>query len=216
MIKAIFFDFDGVILESAGIKIDAFRKLFERDYSEKTDAIVDYHIANMGISRFVKFRHIYKNILNLPLAGVDETALGQKFSDIVFEEIIKAPFVDGAKEFIVRNQKRYRMFIASGTPHEELREILQCRQIRHLFDDFRGSPELKPDIINGLLKRHSLRKEEAVFVGDAESDLLAAKETGVHFVARVLPDNNRAMQGCRWRISDLTNLDSVINTIATT
>ena len=62
-IDAIFFDFDGVILESVDIKGWAFGKLFE-SYPEHVDEIVAFHFANGGMSRFDKFRYIYKNILN--------------------------------------------------------------------------------------------------------------------------------------------------------
>ena len=61
-IKAILFDFDGVILESVDIKGLAFCKLFE-NFPEHVTKIVQYHHANGGISRFNKFRYIYKNIL---------------------------------------------------------------------------------------------------------------------------------------------------------
>ena len=62
MLKAIFFDFDGVIVESAGIKTEAFRKLFS-NYPDQVDEIVDYHKANAGISRYDKFDYIYEKIL---------------------------------------------------------------------------------------------------------------------------------------------------------
>lgn len=214
MIKAIIFDFDGVIVESAGIKTKAFKKLFELEYPEKVDTIVDYHKRNMGISRFVKFRHIYENILKLPLTSAQEEKLGRTFSEIIFDEIIWAPFVRGAKEFIVRNQRKYAMFIVSGTPSGELQDILECRKIKNLFKEIHGTPQLKPDIICGILKRHSWRKEEVAFVGDAESDMRAAEVTGVHFIARTLPENSQNIQGCIWEIPDLVDLDAVIDKIA--
>ena len=47
MINTIIFDFDGVILESAEIKTVAFRRLFEDDYPEEVEEIVDYPINTM-------------------------------------------------------------------------------------------------------------------------------------------------------------------------
>ena len=52
MIEAIIFDFDGVILESADIKTNAFRTLFEKESPELINKIISYHFKNMGISRF--------------------------------------------------------------------------------------------------------------------------------------------------------------------
>jgi beta-phosphoglucomutase-like phosphatase (HAD superfamily) len=50
MLRAIVFDFDGVILESADIKTNAFRALFA-SYPEHVDQIVDFHLRNAGVSR---------------------------------------------------------------------------------------------------------------------------------------------------------------------
>ena len=58
MIKAIIFDFDGVLIESAAIKTEAFREVFSK-WQDKVDEIVTYHNKNMGISRFVKFKYFY-------------------------------------------------------------------------------------------------------------------------------------------------------------
>ena len=62
MIKAIAFDFDGVLVESSNIKTDAFRRLFS-DYPDKVDELVEYHKKNMGISRYVKFQYFYEVLL---------------------------------------------------------------------------------------------------------------------------------------------------------
>lgn len=67
-IDAIFFDFDGVILESVDIKGWAFGKLFE-NYPQHVDEIVAFHFANGGMSRFDKFRYIYKKYLKKIFAG---------------------------------------------------------------------------------------------------------------------------------------------------
>ena len=54
-VDAIFFDFDGVILESVEVKGWAFGRLFE-NHPEHVDEIVAFHHANGGMSRFDKFR----------------------------------------------------------------------------------------------------------------------------------------------------------------
>ena len=59
MLKAILFDFDGVLVESVDIKTKAFAKLFENEGPEIVNKVVEYHLANGGVSRFKKFDYIY-------------------------------------------------------------------------------------------------------------------------------------------------------------
>lgn len=205
MIKAVIFDFDGVIIESADIKTNAFRKLFERDYSGKLDIIVGYHLQNMGISRYIKFRHIYKNILGLPLPRDLEEELGRKFSRIALREVLKAPFVPGAAKFLRSNYKKYALFVASGTPHDELCYIIKKRGLLKFFSEVRGSPPGKNEIISEILGRYALSPNQAVFVGDAQSDLSAAQQAGLYFIGR---SNNSGdtFSKCIRQINDLSKL----------
>jgi len=188
MIKAIIFDFDGVILESADIKTEAFRELFS-DYPHKIGEITKYHLQNEGISRFVKFRYIHGHILGKKLSKKKELDLGRRFSRIVVRRVLKAPFVAGAREFLDKNRNRCRFFIASGTPKDELCDIIERRGIGDCFEEVHGSPEKKADVIKGIMKRHDFLKDEVVYVGDAKSDRIAAEKARVTFVERRASSN---------------------------
>ena len=98
MIKAVIFDFDGVILESADIKTEAFKELFSQ-HASKLKEIVDYHLLNGGISRYVKFRYIYEHILGIDLSKQKEAKLGERFSQIALEKVICTLFVRGTGVF---------------------------------------------------------------------------------------------------------------------
>ena len=210
MIKAVAFDFDGVILESAGVKTQAFQKLFEKDFSERIEAILNYHRKNMGISRFVKFRYIYKKILNKPLSQEEEENLGHKFSSLVIQEVLEAPFVRGTLEFLEENHKRYSLFIVSGTPEKELRDIVKKRGVFHYFKEVHGSPKEKGDILRDILLRYHWQAGELAFVGDAESDLDASETTGVHFIARANGENHFREPFGRYCIKDMDELNHVL------
>ena len=183
MIRALLFDFDGVILESADIKTEAFRELF-RGYPEKIEAITNYHLFNGGLSRYVKLRYIYNRILGMELSGEKEVGLARDFSGIVVEKVLAAPFVDGARKFLDEMAGRYRAFIVSGTPTEELDVIIRARGLSGFFEEVHGSPAAKVDLINDILRRHGFGREEAVYVGDAESDRIAAEKTKIAFIKR--------------------------------
>ncbi len=185
-LRAIFFDFDGVILESADIKTEAFLELFA-DQPQHLSAIKSYHLEHMGISRFVKFEWIYKELLHQELSTAEKEQLGIRFSSIVFNKILQAPFVPGAREILKACKGRIKKFVASGTPEEELRAIITQRNLSSDFDEVCGVPRSKVQIVNELLAKYALAPRQCLFVGDAGTDYQAAKATGLYFVARNTP-----------------------------
>ncbi len=184
MVKAIIFDFDGVIIESFDIKTQAFRELF-KTYPNQVDKIVEYHQQNGGVSRYKKFKYIYSEILKQPLDEETFMELGEKFSNLVVEEVKKCPYVPGALEFIRKKSKKLKLFIASGTPEEELRNIAAARGISEYFKGIYGSPATKSEIIQEILSRENMEHKDAVFIGDTITDYKEARGAGVPFIARI-------------------------------
>ena len=214
MVRAVIFDLDGVIIESAEIKTKAFELLFA-DYPDKLPEMIDYHNRNSGYSRYVKFRHFYEKILGQELSPQRERELGERFSQIVLDEVIKAPLVAGVEDFLKSNHGSYLRFIASGTPEDELRYILKQRRLDTYFQGAYGTPRTKPEIIKYILAEHQIHNSEAVFVGDAESDKMAAMETGITFIAKINGSDD-ILDDCSWKIRDFTGLEELLDIISKT
>ena len=209
MIKAIIFDFDGVILESASIKTDAFAEMVEAYPVEIGKKFVEFHLTHMGISRKVKFRYLIEELLGEPCTEDKLDALGQKFSEIVHSKILAAPFVPGAQEFLESSYKKLFFYIASGTPQEEMRQIAAERGIEKYFKAIYGSPATKEEIVERLMQAQGYRKEDVLFVGDADTDLFAARAIGIHFVGRSTPENVEAFREVKDKIDDLRQLEKI-------
>lgn len=183
-LRAVALDCDGVIFESFDIKTRAFRQLFG-DRPAHVEAIVQYHLANGGKSRYEKLHYIYEYILREPLTIEIEAELGKRFAALVVDDVLRSPFVPGAEAFLAEGAARWPLFVASGTPEGELRLIIERRGLQKYFRGVYGSPRGKVEILQALLGAHHWQPPELLFVGDAFNDWQAAAETGVGFVGRV-------------------------------
>lgn len=185
MVQAVVFDFDGVIVESVNVKTEAFAALYEPYGEEIVRQVMEHHREHGGVSRFEKFRHYHGEFLGMQLHENDVDELARRFSDIVEERVIAAPYVEGAPEVLERFYALVPLFVASGTPETELVRIVEKRDLCRFFQGVYGSPKRKADIIRSILDRYGLTAADTLMVGDAMTDYLAAKETGLRFVGRL-------------------------------
>lgn len=200
-LNAIFFDFDGVIVDSNGVKTEAFRSLFKNYDQDIVAEIVDYHRQHGGISRVEKIRYAHQHIIKHQLSDEGLKALAAAYSELVMEKVIAIEWIDGAKDFLDRKKNSLPMFVISGTPEDELQSIIERRKISGYFQKVLGSPIKKPDHVRNILIEYRFKPECCVFVGDALTDLHAAEETGLHFIGVqgevAFPAGTKVLPDCR-------------------
>jgi kynurenine formamidase/phosphoglycolate phosphatase-like HAD superfamily hydrolase len=179
----LFFDFDGVILDSVDIKTFAFRELYKRYGQNVINKVVKHHRANGGMSRFDKFSLYHKKFLGIDLSKKEVSALAEKFSQIVFKKVLKADFIAGAKDFLeICRKNKKDCFLVSATPQQEIKKIIQCRKLKKYFKAIKGSPQSKEDNIRDIIAKYKLDKKRTVFFGDAINDLKAANSNCIKFI----------------------------------
>jgi phosphoglycolate phosphatase-like HAD superfamily hydrolase len=183
---AVFFDFDGVILDSVDVKTRAFAAMF-RAYGPKVEqAVVDYHLANGGVSRYDKFKYYYKYLLKKPISQDTLDALGRKFNQLAIDGVLSAPFNNGALESLKQLKKKgIPAFVVSGTPDDEIRFIVKKRKLTSFFMEVHGSPRKKEEIILDIGTRYSRDLGKCLFIGDAMTDYFAARHCGTDFLGVV-------------------------------
>jgi len=215
-IKAIFYDFDGVIKESTQIKTEAFYALYLPYGKQIAEKAVAHHIAHGGISRFEKFKHYHKEFLNIDLNEKIINELAEEFSKIVFQKVIECPYVKGAKKSITLLKKEYKQYIVTGTPQNEIELILKALEINHLFDGVYGSPKNKIEISQQIKDLEHLNNNQVVFIGDATTDYNAAKHFKFNFILREHVENIdifNTINDSFIRTNDLTNLPQLIENL---
>lgn len=197
--QAVFFDFDGVIVDSAPIKTAAFAAML-RPYGETVEkAVVTYHLGHQGISRFDKFRYFYEHILH---AVIDENrmkALGDEFSTLVLEAVINAPYLPGVMDTLVELQSlQIPAYIISGTPDEEMKYIVQCKDLSSLFKGVYGTPRKKDEIVGHLLETGDYVPSKCLFIGDSLTDYEAAEKHELCFLGIVMDGSDSPFPAGTW------------------
>jgi phosphoglycolate phosphatase-like HAD superfamily hydrolase len=184
--QAVFFDFDGVIADSTAVKAWAFAALFAPFGPTVQKEVVRYHLDNGGMPRLEKIRHCYTVIAGQPLDELVLKRLGQSFAAMVRDEVVAAPFMPGALTTLQHlQQAKVPCFVVSGTPAQEMRDIVQRKGLAAYFAEVHGSPEVKAAIIADILKRYAFFTDQCLFIGDALADYRAARDTGLHFLGIV-------------------------------
>lgn len=180
--KAIIFDFDGVLIDSVNIKSEAFKEIVKNKNETIKKKFIQYHHKNLGISRKIKFKYLLKKLLKKKNINQDIDSLSKKFNKLILNKILKKKLNKGVIRFLEKYKKKYSFFISSGTPQEELNLILKEKKIDSYFDKIYGSPQTKNFHIKKIFKDYKFSKKNLIFVGDGESDFIAALKSNIKFV----------------------------------
>lgn len=186
--KAVFWDFDGVILDSVNVKTEAFSQMFSQYGPEIQKAVVEYHLNHGGISRFEKFRHYYQEFLKMPITDDELSRLNKEFSALVVQKVIQSPYIEGALENLeLLKMNKIPCYVVSGTPEKEITFIIESKGLRDFFTEIHGAPKTKAAILDDIMLRGSYRAVACLYLGDAMTDYEAAVHAGVHFHG-IVPD----------------------------
>lgn len=179
-IHTFIFDCDGVLLNSNRCKSQGFYNVGLNYGLDNAEALLEYHLQNGGVSRFVKFRYFLESVLglkNVHSSRVED--LCNEYGEIVDNEIMKCEIDSGIHSFRA-SFPAARWVVASGTEEQQLKRTLLGKGISEYFSDICGSPRDKYQIIRDVLPNVDPRN--VVFVGDSVYDYTVAKDCGFTFV----------------------------------
>lgn len=181
-IKTIFWDFDGVILNSMKIKGDGFFELFQ-DYDKKlVNQLEEYHYSNGGVSRFEKIKYFYNEILKKDIFEEENLRLADMFANIIKKKIFdKKNLIQDSLLFIEKNYNKYNFHIVSGAEDKELNNLCEYFEIDKYFHSIDGSPTKKEILVKNVFEKYNYNQNETILIGDAITDYNAAVKNGIKF-----------------------------------
>ena len=182
-LKAAIFDWDGTITDSNGIKTEAFVELFQSACPQAAGYIREYQQNRGGISRFEKFRHYIRHFFHREASAAELEDFGRRYAALCRPKLLNAPFIPGAVETLRKlSLEKIPVFIVTGSPAAEIRELAAARNLLPLIHHIYGSPQTKDVLLAALLAENRLVPEETVFFGDAPADCEAAQINKIPFI----------------------------------
>ena len=173
------FDCDGVILNSNFIKEQTFKKILENYKKKDIDNFIDFHLNNLGISRYKKFDYFFSKILKLENYNEIYKKTIKDFSDQMKIYLKKCEITENLYD--LRKKYKNKWIVISGSDHDELNYIFKLRNIDNYFDGgIYGSPNTKYEIFKKLEKKN-LINNNSIYFGDSKSDYLFSQNVSIDF-----------------------------------
>ena len=180
---AVLWDFDGVLLDSMPVRNDAFRHVLKDFHATDVETLVEWHVKNGGLSRYVKFRRFQTEIIGMAL---DESLVQQwagEFSDYCKSRLVDPDLlIASSNHLLPALAARLPMHVVSGSDGNELRGLCDALGLTSYFISVEGSPTPKTVLVAEIMRRHAYAPERTWLIGDSTNDFEAAHANGLQFM----------------------------------
>ena len=183
-LTTVFWDFDGVLMDSNKVRDIGFERVLRAYPKEQLARLMAFHQRNGGLSRYVKFRYFFEEVLQTSVTDAQIAALSAKFSAVMKERLTdKKLLIEETVAYVSQHHQRYAMHVVSGSDQTELRYLCKALGIADYFASIHGSPTPKTELVRQLIRTHGYAPDHCVLIGDSINDFEAAKDNAVSFVA---------------------------------
>jgi len=199
MLRAVIFDFDGVITDSEILHLRAFNRVLAQYGIEITTK--DYYKEYLGLMDVDCFKLVAER--NRPKLDSPKIENLVKQKNLIFEQLAKTEgqIIEGVSEFLeMLKQSHIPMAICSGALRAEIELILEQAHLRRFFEVIVSAEEVKrgkPHPEGFLLTLQKLNQstgpgardtgpvlpEQCIVIEDSHWGLKAAKKAGMHTIA---------------------------------
>ncbi|KKN39917.1 hypothetical protein LCGC14_0738530 [marine sediment metagenome] len=161
-----------------------FKRIFSAFDQESVAKLLEYHRENGGLSRYVKIRYFFTELLSEKITENEVREYAHQFSKIMINELTKPSYlIQESLRFIKNKYKEYNFHVASGSDQEELRYLCKELDISKYFISINGSPTPKEKLVEEILDEYKYERKYTCLIGDSINDRDAAKSNGILFLA---------------------------------
>lgn len=182
-IKNFIFDLDGTLVNSSNEVLLCFKKAFAASDVKIDEKRLNTDVIGPPLVEIIK-------LIAPDLKNEDKiNEVMQNFRQIYdYDENDITTFYDGIYEFLQKLKKEdKKIFLATFKPMLPTMRIVKKLKL-DMFDDIYtidkfGDKISKTEMIEDIVSKYNLKKEETVMIGDAITDMIAANEANVVSVA---------------------------------
>ena len=181
--KIMVFDFDGVIIDSAEVKIDEYRNLFSQFTKNETtlNEIINIYKNSAGIPRETTLKKVFKVVLDKTISNQEVEDLSLDFSKRIFQRLETIEPLKGVLEYLTIHRE-VNKYIISGAPNSDVSYLTKKLKLSKYFKSIKGGPLNKKNEMINIRKLTNVKAQEIVYFGDQKNDCIAAKSAGVGFI----------------------------------
>ncbi len=203
MIKAVIFDVDGVLIDSMDANIKFFQDLLAASgYKKpsKPEASKVFHLTMLDAIKFLTKEKSDEKIKEV-------WDLGHRLSYPT--ELWKFP--KDSNEVVKSLKQKYKLAIVTSRIKRGIDSFFKASNLEKYFDvvvsfeDY-SNPKPHPEPLLVATKKLKVKPEEAVYIGDMETDMKAAKTAGVKFILY----SRKKMKGADVSVGSFREIPSAI------
>jgi HAD superfamily hydrolase (TIGR01509 family) len=197
MLKALIFDFDGLILDTETPEVLVWQSIYREHGFELPVDEWAKTIGGWGISNFDAAEHLS----SLSLGRLDVDSLKANHLKESAQIVHASPILPGVISLIKQaKENNLRVAIGSSSPHSWVDSHIKRLDILHYFDCIicqddvpPGRTKPNPDIFLKVLETLNVRHDEAVVFEDSVNGVTAARRAGIFVVG--VPNQLTAQMG---------------------